>query len=449
MKVLLIGGGAREHAIATALKRGGAKLYSFMGCRNPGIMRISERYKIAKESEIEKIVEFAKENNVDFAIAGPELPLSLGVADELEKAGIECVGPKRELAKIEASKAFARELMDKYKIDGLVRYGVFYDYKEAWEFIEELGDVAVKPIGLTGGKGVKITGEQLKDVDEAKAYAKEVIEKKIGGFAGVVIEERVLGEEFTAQVFVDGKRVVPMPAVQDFKRAYEGDKGHNTGGMGSYSCSTHLLPFLTKKDYEKAVEIAKKAVEALKKETGLEYKGILYAQCMLSDDVKLIEFNCRFGDPEAMNVLTILKSNFVEICESIIDGNLKKAEFEEKATVCKYIAPVGYGLKPKANAEITVDEEAIEKSGAVLYYAAVNAENNKLYTTTSRTLALVGVAESLREAEKIAEDATKYVRGNDIYHRRDIGKEELIKNKVERIMKIRGIEDASHLSLRC
>ncbi len=449
MKVLLIGGGAREHAIASALKRGGAKLYSFMSCKNPGIMRISEKFKIAKESEIEKIVEFARENNIDFAVAGPELPLSLGVADALEKAGIPCVGPRKELAKIEASKAFARELMDKYKIDGLVKYGVFYDYREAWDFIEELGDVAVKPIGLTGGKGVKITGEQLKDIDEAKEYAKEVIEKKIGGVAGVVIEERVVGEEFTAQVFVSGNKVVPMPAVQDFKRAYEGDKGHNTGGMGSYSCSTHLLPFLNKKDYEKAIQIAEKAVEALKKETGMEYKGILYAQCMLSKEVKLIEFNCRFGDPEAMNVLTILNSNFVDICEGIIDGTLNKADFENKATVCKYIAPVGYGIKPKANAELTVDEEAINESGAVLYYAAVNAENGKLYTTTSRTLALVGVADSLEEAEKIAENATKYVKGKDIYHRSDIGKKELIEKKIKRIMEIRGIKDASYFSSGC
>jgi phosphoribosylamine--glycine ligase len=441
MKVLVVGGGAREHAIAEALKRSSqVELYSAMSNANPGIKRISAEVLRAKETDIEAIKNFALKHGVELAVIGPEAPLCAGLADELLGEGIACVGPRRALAMVECSKEFCRNLMAKYRIPGSLRYATFTDAKEAADYIDAFeGDVAVKPVGLTGGKGVKVVGEQLKDKEDAKAYAREVIERGIGG-GKVVIEERALGEEFTVQAFVDGRNVVAMPAVQDHKRAFEGDKGHNTGGMGSYSQSDGLLPFLTEEDYSFALEVIRKTVAALKEETGEGYKGILYGQFMKGKEIKLIEFNCRFGDPEAMNVLTLLESDFAEICTRIAEGTLseKHVSFAKLASVCKYVVPKGYGVNPAPPANISIDEEAIKREGATLYYAAVNEENGEIYTTTSRSVAVVGVAESIAEAEAIAERAIGYIKGEHIYHRRDIGKRELIEAKLARLKALRG-----------
>lgn len=439
MKVLLVGGGAREHAIAEAVKRSGVKLFAAMKNRNPGIARLSEKILLEHETETKKIAEFARESGVDFAVIGPEAPLAEGIVDALGGEGIPCVGPAKKLARIEASKEFMRNLMQKYRIPGSLEYAVFDDAGEASEFIDSFGKpIAVKPVGLTGGKGVKVIGDQLKDLEEAKKYVREVIEKKIGG-SRVVIEEKAVGEEFTLQAFVDGRHVIAMPIVQDHKRAFEGDAGHNTGGMGSYSDSNGLLPFATESDREYAVEVMKKTADALRRETGEEYKGILYGQFMLGKKPRLIEFNCRFGDPEAMNVLPILSSDFVKICQRIIDGTLKErdAVFEKKATVCKYVVPEGYGISSRAGEIISVDEEAIRRKRALLYYAAVNEENGKICTTSSRSLGVVGIAGSIEEAERIAESAIANIKGEHVYHRRDIGTKALIQRKIESMKAIR------------
>ncbi len=439
MKVLLVGGGAREHAIAETIKRSSAKLFAAMKNRNPGIARLSEKILLENETETKKIAEFARESAVDFAVIGPEAPLAEGIVDVLSEMGIPCVGPAKKLAEIEASKEFMRNLMRKYRIPGSLEYAVFNDAEEASEFIDAFGKpVAVKPVGLTGGKGVKVIGDQLKDEEEAKKYMQEVVEKKIGG-GRVVIEKKAVGEEFTLQAFVDGKHVVAMPMVQDHKRAFEGDVGHNTGGMGSYSDSNGLLPFVTESDCKYAVRIMKKTVDALRRETGEEYKGILYGQFMLGRELKLLEFNCRFGDPEAMNVLPILSSDFVKICLKIMDGTLKERDvfFERKATVCKYVVPEGYGISSKAGEIISVNEEGIKRSGAILYYAAVNEENGRIYTTSSRSLGVVGIADSIEEAEKISESAIGNIKGAHIYHRRDIGTKELVHKKIENMKAIR------------
>lgn len=370
MKVLVVGGGAREHVICESL-HGEAEIYSVMSNLNPGIARISE-YKIMDENNVEKIRDFALKNNIDIAVIGPESPLEKGIVDELMKAGIDCVGPTKDAAKIETNKFFMRKLFDKYDIEGSVFYRVFDNYEEVCEFLDNFDkDVAVKPVGLTGGKGVKVVGEHLKDNEEAKQYAKQVIENKIGGYSKVIIEERLLGEEFTLQAFCDGKKLVPMPAVQDHPHAFEGDTGPITGGMGSYSDKDGLLPFLRRDEYNKAVKIMKNTLKAINKEVG-PYKGILYGQFMLcADGPKIVEYNARFGDPEAMNVLPLLKDSFLEICERIVDGNLKKADFRKKATVCKYIVPEGYPKTKFAGHPIKINEKEISKLGVKLYYASV------------------------------------------------------------------------------
>lgn len=436
MKILLVGGGAREHSIAKALKKGDVKLFACMHNKNPGIAKLCEDFYLVKETDVEKVVDYARRKNIELCVIGPEAPLEKGIVDELEKNGIKTVGPTKNAAEIETSKSFMRNLMKKHNVSGLVRYNVFEDAGDAKDFVEKMGDVVVKPVGLTGGKGVKIVGEQLKDSDDALNYVKEIIKNKIGGVPKVVIEEKIVGEEFTLQGFCDGKKIVPMPAVQDHKRAFENDEGPNTGGMGSYSQEDGLLPFLRKNEYDAAVDIMQKIIEAMKKE-GREYNGILYGQFMLSKaGPRVIECNARFGDPEAMNVLPLLESDFVEICDRIVDGRLKNAFFMKKATVCKYVVPKGYGVKPMADRELILDEQRIEKEGVELFYASVNERDGKIYTTTSRALGVVGIAHSIEEAEVIVEKGLRHVSG-EIYVRHDIGKKDYIEKKVKRMKKLR------------
>ena len=412
MKVLVVGGGGREHAITRALScNSGVRIFSVMARRNPGIARVAERVLIEKETNTPKIVKFATENGLDAAVIGPEAPLEAGIVDHLEAAGIPCMGPTRAAARIETDKAFCRRLMERHGIAGCPEYHVCHDPEEARRFIEAYdGDLAIKPIGLTGGKGVRIMGEHV-DAAGAVEYARQ-----IGG--DVVLEERLLGEEFTLQAFVDGEHLVPMPLVQDHKRAYEGDVGPNTGGMGSYSMSDHMLPFVSRSDYEKALRIMEDTVAAMREE-GAPYRGILYGQFMNTrEGPKVIEFNARFGDPEAMNVLPLLESDFSRIITGIIQGNLAPSDvrFAHKATVCKYLVPEGYPEAPVAHQPLTIGDY----SNALLYYANVEERGGMLYTLTSRTLAFVGVGETLEEAEAIAEKAASSVSGR-IFYRRDIG----------------------------
>ncbi len=434
MKILVVGTGAREHAICNAVKD--AELYSIMSNKNPGISRIS-KFQISSEKDLKGVKKYALDNNINMAIIGPEAPLEMGIVDVLQEAGIGCVGPTMEAAKIETDKAFMRDLFETHKIGGSIVYKVFDNVKDSNDFIDEFDqDVVVKPVGLTGGKGVKIVGEHLEDGEAAKKYVKEVIDNKISGYAQVVIEERLIGEEFTVQAFVDGDKIVPMPAAQDHPHAYEGDQGPITGGMGSYSDYDGLLPFLDKKSYEESVKIMQDTIKAVKNEVG-PYKGILYGQFMLcKEGPKLVEYNARFGDPEAMNVLPLLRTDFVDLCQGIVDGNLKKADFERKATVCKYIVPKGYPETGKAGQILDVNEARINEEGALVYYAAVNQKDDKVYTSASRSLGLVGIGDTIAEAEEICEKVTGYVKG-DVYHRRDVGTSDLIQKRLDHMETIR------------
>jgi phosphoribosylamine--glycine ligase len=435
MKILVVGTGAREHAICQALHEE-ADLYSLMSNQNPGIARISQ-FKIGSEMDIQGVKKYALDSKVDMAVIGPEAPLEHGIVDALQEAGIPCVGPTQEAAKIETDKAFMRNLFVKHKVPGSIAFGVFDNVRDAEDFIDDFGkDVVVKPVGLTGGKGVKIVGEHLKNLTDAKSYAKDIIDNKIGGHASVVIEERLVGEEFTVQALVDGENLVPMPAVQDHPHAFEGDQGPITGGMGSYSETNGLLPFLDQKSYDASVEVMEKTVKAVKNEVG-PYKGVLYGQFMLcSDGPRLVEYNARFGDPEAMNVLPILETSLLGLFQGVIDGNIKKAKFKPEATVCKYLVPNGYPDSGKAGQLVHVDEEKIEAEGGMVFYAAVNQRNNEVLTTSSRALAVVTTANDLQDAEERCERATKHVHG-DLYHRSDVGTKQLIEKRIQHMIEIK------------
>jgi phosphoribosylamine--glycine ligase len=434
MKVLVVGTGAREHAICNALKDD-VELYAYTGKINPGISKIAN-YKKGSEEEVEKVAEFAKENEIEIAVIGPESPLGKGIVDELEKNGIKCVGPNKDAARIETDKSFMRNLFEKYEIPGSLTYKVFDNYEDISKFLDDFDkDAVIKPVGLTGGKGVKIVGEHLKDNQEAKLYAKEVMDNAMGGFAQVIIEERLIGEEFTIQAFCDGKHLAPMPAAQDHPQALEGDKGDITGGMGSYSDKGGLLPFLTQEDYDAAVKIMEQTIEAISKETK-PYKGILYGQFMLcKDGPRLVEYNARFGDPEAMNVLPLLKTRMIDVCENIVNGTLDKVEFEDKASVCKYIVPDGYPDTEYADTKVDINEEKINELGANVFYAAVNQKEDGVYLSGSRALGIVAQGESIAEAEVIAEKACQFIKGN-VYHRRDVGTKTLIDKRVQHMDEI-------------
>jgi phosphoribosylamine--glycine ligase len=443
LKLLVVGGGAREHAICDAVYRSeNAELYSVMKNLNPGIQLMAKDYLQEKETNIEKVVEYAKQKEIDIAIIGPEAPLEKGIVNELEKNGIKTCSPTKEAARIETDKEWMRDLLKKHNIPGQLKCETFKDVKKARNFIENLNaEVAIKPIGLTGGKGVKVAGDHFKGINEAMEYVKEVIENKIGGQSKVLIEEKAIGEEFTLQAFSDGNSILPLHAVQDHKRLLPGDEGPNTGGMGSYSCYDGVLPFLSKTEYEEGAVILQRIIEALNQE-GCKYVGPIYGQFMLTPiGLKIIEINARFGDPEAMNVLPLMETDFVEICQAMIDGNLssKKLQIKKKSTVCKYVVPEGYGIKSMIGEKIIVDEKAIKNIGSKLFYASVNKENNYVSTTSSRSLAVVGIENKLSEAENICEQALKHVKGDHIFIRHDIGTNELVEKRIRHMKELRGM----------
>ena len=433
--ILLLGSGAREHAIARALACSpqNPAIACLAANKNPGIQKLAEQFKVGSISDPKSVVSFAQKCCAKLAIIGPEAPLEAGVADALWNAGIPTVGPKKAHAQIETSKGFTRDLLAKYNIPGGPLYRRFDSLDGVAEFLEELGEYyVVKYDGLMGGKGVKVSGDHLHSHDEALGYCTELVNR--GG--SFVVEEKLIGEEFSLMSFCDGEHLAHMPPVQDHKRAYEGDEGPNTGGMGSYSDADHSLPFLTDDDISHAQKINKTTAQALKKEFSEGYKGVLYGGFIATaDGVKLIEYNARLGDPEAMNVLPLLESDFVEVCHGIVNGDLdeRNVSFSRRATVCKYAVPEGYPDSPVKGEPIDVSSVT---DTSQLYYASVDMKDGTLIEAGSRTVAYVGIAGSLVKAEVKAATEISKVRG-PLFHRTDIGTTELIQKRVEHMQTLR------------
>ncbi|MCE3238255.1 MAG: purD [Gammaproteobacteria bacterium] len=437
MNILVIGSGAREHAIVKALQRSSQNplIFCCATTNNPGISRYTKEYWLGDDlSDIEVILHLASQWQINLAIIGPEAPLESGLADVFWQSGIAVIGPTKKLAQIETSKAFTRDLLKKYTITGSPDYRVFNSLAGVKEFLNKLGDgnYVVKANGLMGGKGVKVAGDHLHSIEEAYQFCED-LQKKEQSF---VIEEKLIGQEFSMLCFCDGNTLVPMPLVQDHKRALNGDKGPNTGGMGSYSDANHLLPFLTEKDMNAAKHINEAVLDALTAEFRERYIGILYGSFIVTKDgVKLIEYNARFGDPEAMNVLAILETDFVTICQALAAGRLQSIpiRFSPLATVCKYAVPEGYPEHPLKNE--CIDVSAVQNKEQ-LYFASVDERSGKLYATGSRAVAVVGVADTISAAEKIAEAEMNRITGK-LFHRTDIGTTELIQQRVEQMKALR------------
>jgi phosphoribosylamine--glycine ligase len=379
---------------------------------------------------IDEVIREADRVKPDFVVVGPEGPLALGVVDALEERGIACVGPNRALARIEASKAYTRRLLTEHRIPGNPEHRIFERIDGVADYLRALGEFVVKPDGLTGGKGVKVSGDHLHSIDEGVQYCTELFH--VPG-SRVVIEEKLDGEEFSLQTFADGTHVVDTLPVQDHKRAFDGDAGPNTGGMGSYSAPDHLLPFLDQDALTQARVINARVARAI------GYTGILFGGFMLTKNgVRLLEYNARFGDPECLNVLSVMETDFAAICLGIINGTLDQAtiRFKPLATVCKYVVPEGYPSRPSTG---VVDvSDVVESDSLRMYLAAVDpieGEPHKYRMTGSRAIAFVGIGPTLEEANRHAEDACRRVRG-PVRHRTDIGTAELLERRVRHMARI-------------
>ncbi|WP_330630873.1 phosphoribosylamine--glycine ligase [Halocatena halophila] len=424
--VVLIGGGGREHALARSIAESDVALYACASNRNPGITALADGFEQLDETDSEAVVEYARSVDATLAVIGPEAPLAAGVADALDAAGIYAFGPQQAQARIETDKSFQRTFMAENDIPGCPDFETFDDMDAACAYIEEYdGDLAIKPAGLTGGKGVRVTGDQITKSEAIDYLQSETYDR-------VVLEERLIGEEFTVQALVANGEFRVSPAVQDHKRAYEGDEGPNTGGMGSYADSEDTLPFMEPTEYAQAVSIIESVVEALD-----GYKGALYGQFMLTaEGVSVVEFNARFGDPEAMNTLPVLETPFVDVLTAARDGEpLPELAFDSQATVCKYAVPEGYPTDPNAGARVEIDAESAGE--ALLFYASVDEREDAIYTTTSRSFAVVGCADSIAGAESIAEDALAVAGEEGLSVRHDIGTESLIQRRIDHMASLR------------
>jgi phosphoribosylamine---glycine ligase len=419
LKVALIGNDGRTSAIERCLLESPRI--------TPPVLKFS-RWK--GDAARQEILQECSDEKVDFVIVGPEEPLADGIVDRFAELGIPCVGPTKTLARLESSKAFTRELVAKYGIPGNPEYKVFNSTAGIAQYLCSLGDYVVKPDGLTGGKGVKLSGAHLLSNEAAVGYCEELFK---AGHARVVIEEKLDGEEFSLQSFADGSHVVDMVLVQDHKRAGENDTGPNTGGMGSYSCADGTLPFLSLDQVKAASRINAAVAHALFKETGQKYKGILYGGFMVgSKGIRLLEYNARFGDPETMNILSILDNDLVDVCEAIIEEKLHQLPitFQKSATVCKYVVPEGYPDKPIKGAKLDLSGVPKETANFRIFKAAVEERDGELYMTGSRALACVGIGETLDEAEALAERGASSIKG-PVFHRKDIGTRALIQKRID------------------
>ena len=437
MKFLVVGGGAREHAIAVTLERAGAEVLVASAHANPGLERIAVASARVDPTDGARVVEFARSQRAAYAIIGPEAPLAAGVADALRAAEIPTVGPSRDGARIESSKIFCRELLARHGIDASPKVATPTSVDEVDRTIAEFGaPFVVKPDGLTAGKGVWVQGADFADPKEGAVYAKSLLLQ--GG--RVLIEEKLDGEEFSQMAFVTDSGVYPMPAVQDFKRALEGNRGGNTGGMGSYSQRDHLLPFLPAADRDASIEVIRRTADALRAD-GIPYRGILYGGFMLTArGPVLVEFNARFGDPEGINALTLYEEgNFAALLAGVATGRVDPnlVRFRLRSTVLKYLVPPGYGDRPKPGGVLAIDTEAIEADGVHVFYGAVEAAGPGMVRLgSSRGVALVGEASAIHEAGARVEAALGSVRG-DYYVRHDIGTKEDLARRVEHLRQLR------------
>ena len=417
MKVMVIGGGGREHAIIKKLKESKeiTELYALPG--NGGIAEDAVCVNISA-TDIAAQVKFATENKIDYAVVAPDDPLCLGAVDELTKAGVPCFGPDKKAAIIEGSKVFSKNLMKKYGIPSAA-YEIFDNPESALSYLETAPLPAViKADGLALGKGVIIAETR----EAAKRAVRDIMEDRVFGKSGekIVIEEFLTGPEVSVLSFTDGETVVPMVSSMDHKRALDGDKGLNTGGMGTIAPNPYYTPEIAKQCMEK---IFLPTVNAMKAE-GRTFKGCLYFGLMLTaDGPKVIEYNCRFGDPETQVVLPLLESDLFTVMRAVTNGTLKETgvRFKNCAAACVIIASGGYPVSYRKGFEIKMDESVKDS----VYVAGAEIKNGRLVTSGGRVLGVTATALTLKEAICAAYEKAEKVSFNNAFYRKDIGSKAL------------------------
>lgn len=423
MKVLIVGSGGREHAIATKVAQSKRvdKIYCAPG--NAGIGQIAELVPI-KAMEFEKLAQFAEEKKIDLTVVGMDDPLVGGIVDVFKAHGLRVFGPEKKAAILEGSKAFSKDLMKEYGIP-TASYETFTDKEAAIEYLKTKAKfpIVLKASGLALGKGVLI----CKDLDEALAGAEEIMGEKKFGDAGsqMVIEEFMTGHEVSVLTFCDGKTYKEMSSSQDYKRAGDGDTGLNTGGMGNISPS----PFYTKEVREYCEKnIFQPTVDAMRAE-GREFRGVIFFGLMLTKDgPKVLEYNCRFGDPEAQVILPRMENDIVDVFEACIDGKLDQVDlkFKDEATVCVMIASGGYPVKYEKGKEISGLEKFEGKKGIYCFHSGTAKKDGKIVTNGGRVLGITATGKDLKEARDLAYEAVSWVSFDKEYYRHDIALRELM-----------------------
>ena len=409
MKVLVIGSGGREHAIVEALSRSPKqpKIYAAPG--NAGIAALAECVAI-KDTEADKLLAFAKENNIDLTVVGPEAALAVGVVDKFRAAGLKIFGPTKAAAEIEASKDFAKRLMVKYDVP-TASYATFSDFEEAMAYVRKgTLPTVLKYDGLAAGKGVVIATT----MEEAEATLRDMLLDTKFGEGRVVIEEFLTGEEFSLMCFVAGNKICPMPVAQDHKRAYDNDEGPNTGGMGAYT----ELPFITEEDHAYAMEnIMQRVADAMVAE-GTPFTGVLYGGLMKTPQgIKVIEFNARFGDPETEVVLPRLKSDAIDVFMAVANNEQPVAEWSDEATLGIVLASKGYPGDYQKGFVI----EGVERVASKVYHMGTALKDGKLVTAGGRVMIVVASASTLQEALLKAREDIAKIECDNLFHRTDIG----------------------------
>lgn len=413
-KVLVVGGGGRCHAIVDALSRSPQvdKIYCAPG--NAGIASQAECLPI-KDTDVASLVDFAKANSIQLTVVGPEVSLAAGLVDAFQSEGLRAFGPKKEAAAIESSKEFAKALMAKYNIP-TADYATFEEYEPALEYVKQGSfPVVLKYDGLAAGKGVVIP----ENLDEAETALKDMLLDDRFGKGKVVIEEFMTGPEFTLLCFVNGGEVYPMPLSQDHKRAYEGDKGPNTGGMGAYS----PLPFVTQEDKDFAMEKIMKPVAQAMIAEGRPFQGVLYGGMMKTPTgIRVVEFNCRFGDPEAEIVLPLLKSDIYDIFSAVADKtSMPEILWADDATMGFVMASKGYPGDYEGGFEISDLDVALMDERVRIFHMGTKSIDGKICTAGGRVLMVVGTGENLKHAQEIALEAVSKIKCDNLFYRKDIG----------------------------
>lgn len=409
MKALVVGSGGRCHAIVEALSKSAQVDKIFCAPGNAGIAALAECVAI-KETAVEELKEFALANDISLTVAGPEVALEAGIADVFKASGLRLFGPTKAAAQIECSKQFAKDLMKKYDIP-TAGYETFEDFDAAWEYVKAGSlPTVLKYDGLAAGKGVVIA-ETLEQAEEA---LRDMLQDEKFGKGKVVIEEYLEGPEFSLLCFVNGKDVYPMPVAQDHKRAYDGDKGPNTGGMGAYT----ELPFITDEDLTYAMDKIMRPTAAAMVEEGCPFCGVLYGGLMKTQNgIKVIEFNARFGDPETEVILPRLKSDMYQVFCDVSDGKTPVIEWDEQATLGVVLASKGYPGSYEKGYVI----EGIEDVDGSVYHMGTATKDGKYVTSGGRVMIVVCKAPTLREAQQKAQAEVEKIKCDNLFHRTDIG----------------------------